>query len=316
MVRPFVFSVPAPRFTGDAAAWRDGVREIEDLGIDAVSISDHFTNGWVLEPVVAMTVAAEATSRLGLVSLVLGNDYRHPVLLHKAMATLDAMSGGRVTIGLGAGWSTDDYGAAGIPLDPPGVRVDRLAESLAVLRGLFGEAPFSFDGEHYRISDLQGLPAPVRPGGPTFLVGGGGSRVLGVAGRYADVVGINARLGQGPVGLAVHDLSPDQVATKIGHARAGALASGRDPDELTYQVNVLAVDVSDVPGATPWRSSMASGLADIGTVAHHPVVLRGSLNGCAEHVLRGRETFGITHLDVGGDRRVVAALAQAVRDQA
>src|SRR5690349_21225332 len=109
MPQPFRFSTAAPRLTGSPAQWRDAVRRIEDLGYWSMAISDHFTDGWMLEPTVAMTVAAEATSTLRIMSLVLGNDYRHPVLVHKAMATLDAFAGGRVEIGIGAGWRKSDY---------------------------------------------------------------------------------------------------------------------------------------------------------------------------------------------------------------
>src|SRR5919107_1665008 len=111
---------------------------------------------------VAVTAAAEATTTLRMLPLVLGNDYRHPVLLHKALATLDVLSGGRVEIGLGAGWMESDYAAANLPLDPPGVRVDRLAESVEVVTGLFGPDPLTYAGKHYRITDLDGLPKPVQ----------------------------------------------------------------------------------------------------------------------------------------------------------
>src|SRR3954467_4898661 len=114
-VHRFRFSAAMPRLNRSVAQWRDDVRRIEDLGFWAVAVSDHFTSGWVMEPIVAMTVAAEATTDLRVQSLVLGNDYRHPVLLHKAMATLDVMSGGRVEIGLGAGWMPSDYAAANLP---------------------------------------------------------------------------------------------------------------------------------------------------------------------------------------------------------
>ena len=145
MSHPFRFSAAMPRLTGPVSAWRAELRRIEDLGYWAVAISDHFTRGWVMEPLVAMTAAADATTTLRMLSLVLGNDYRHPVLLHKSLATLDVLSGGRLEIGIGAGWMESDYAAANITLDPPGVRVDRLAETVDVLRGLFGGEPLWLD---------------------------------------------------------------------------------------------------------------------------------------------------------------------------
>src|SRR6266498_1944821 len=109
MPHPFRFSAAMPKLGPSVAAWRAELRRIEDLGFSAVAISDHFTRGWMLEPLVAMTAAAEATSTLRVQSLVLGNDYRHPVLLHKALDTLDVLSGGRVEIGLGAGWRSEEH---------------------------------------------------------------------------------------------------------------------------------------------------------------------------------------------------------------
>src|SRR3954447_16197658 len=153
MPQPFRFSAAMPRLTGPVPAWRAALRRIEDLGYSAVAISDHFTRGWVMEPVVAMTAAAEATRNLRMLSLVLGNDYRRPAILHKSLATLDVLSGGRVEIGLGAGWMPDDYAAANIPFDPPGVRVDRLAEAVQVITQPLSREPLVFCGKQYQISD-------------------------------------------------------------------------------------------------------------------------------------------------------------------
>ena len=109
-------------------------------------------------------------------------------MVHKAMATLDVLSEGRVEVGLGAGWLQSDYQAADVPYDPAGVRVDRLEESLRVIKGLFGSAPLSFSGKHYRITALEGLPKPVQRPRPPLLIGGGGRRILSLAGRHADIV--------------------------------------------------------------------------------------------------------------------------------
>src|SRR5688572_16321193 len=157
MLRPFRFAVSMPGLNRPPAQWRDEVRRIEDLGFSTVSISDHFTGGWAMDPIVAMTVAAEATSSLRVQSMVLCNDFRHPVLLHKSMANLDVFSGGRVELGLGAGWLRDDHDAAGLAFDPPGVRLTRLAEAIEVVTGLFGDGPVTYQGKHYQVTALDGL---------------------------------------------------------------------------------------------------------------------------------------------------------------
>ncbi|NUR84496.1 MAG: TIGR03621 family F420-dependent LLM class oxidoreductase [Nonomuraea sp.] len=297
-----------PRLTVAPPHWRDELRRLEDLGFHTVAVSDHFTQGWLMEPIVAMTAAAEATTTLRVLSLVLGNDYRHPVLLHKAMATLDVLSGGRVEIGLGAGWLPGDYQAAGLPLDAPGVRIARLAESVQVVKGLFGAEPLTFAGEHYRITELDGLPKAVQQPHPPILIGGGSRRVLGLAGRLADIVGVNPSLKPDAApGAAVLDLTEDRVAEKIAWARAGAVAAGRDPSELDFQLSVLSLDVTDVPGAQRWTSSLAQGV-DPQVLAASPAVLHGPAAYCAEQLLKWREVLGLNQFHLGGDPIAAAAV--------
>ncbi len=218
--------------------------------MSSVVAADHFTGGYTFEPMVALTAAAAATTRLRLQTGVLGNDYRHPVLVHRMAALLDVVSDGRLVLGLGAGWMTSDYEAAGIALDPAGVRVSRFAEALAVIKGLFGPEPFDFEGEHYAMHSLDGLPKPVQRPHPRLFVGGGSPRVLRLAGREADIVGINASLHAGELGAhAVRDLSVERVAEKIGWAREGATAAGRDPDALELEMNHWLARVT--PSAAP-----------------------------------------------------------------
>jgi probable F420-dependent oxidoreductase len=307
--QPFRFIASMPRLTQPVTRWRDEVRRIEDLGFSAVAISDHFTHGWVMDPIVAMTVAAEATSTLRVLSLVLGNDYRHPALLHKSLATLDVISGGRVEIGLGAGWMPDDYTAAGIPFDPPGVRVERLGEAIEVLRGLFSGNPLVYQGKHYQITELDGLPKPVQLPHPPLLVGGGSRRVLELAGRAADIVGINASMREraGP-GRALLDLTADGVAGKLALARDAARTAGRDPGALRYQISILSLHVTDVPDARPWVSSLAAGVTEPDVLAESPAVLHGSVAECVDLLQRRREEYGLDYIQLGGDLSAAAPI--------
>jgi alkanesulfonate monooxygenase SsuD/methylene tetrahydromethanopterin reductase-like flavin-dependent oxidoreductase (luciferase family) len=150
------FAVTAPPLTSPISDWLAAVRRLEEVGFHEVVVADHFTDGYDTEPMVALTAVATATNRLRVRPSVLGVDYRHPVLVHRMAATLDVVSDGRLGIGMGSGWMTSDYAAAGIPLDAPGERVDRLEEAIAVVKGLFADEPFSFSGEHYVIRDLDG----------------------------------------------------------------------------------------------------------------------------------------------------------------
>src|SRR6266853_2004000 len=173
MKRRFRFIVSMPRLADGVAAWQSALRRIEDRGYSTIAISDHFTQGWAMEPLVTLAASAAETERVRLLTLVLGNDYRHPVLVHKAAATIDVISGGRLELGLGAGWMRAEYEAAGLAYDEPKTRRERLEESVAVIKGLFGADPLDFVGTHYRIAKLDGLPKPVQKPHPPIVAGGG-----------------------------------------------------------------------------------------------------------------------------------------------
>ncbi len=179
----------------------------EERGYATFLIRDHFLEepfGHQLAPLAALATVAAVTETLRIGTLVIANDYRPPVLLAKEAATLDLLSGGRFELGLGTGFLKAEYDQAGIPFDPPGVRVDRFAESLAVLKGLFADAPCTFAGEHYTLTDFDAFPKPVQRPHPPILVGAGGRRMLSLAAREADIIGIltsstaNGVLSSGP----------------------------------------------------------------------------------------------------------------------
>jgi probable F420-dependent oxidoreductase len=307
-VTPFRFMASMPVLDGHPQRWRDQVRHLEDLGFSSVAISDHVTGGWSMEPVVMMTAAALATSRLRVVSAVLANDFRHPVLLHRALANLDVLSGGRVEIGLGAGWLRADYDAAGLPFDPPGVRIDRLGESIAVIKALFAGGSVSHTGRHYTVADLPGVPAPVQRPHPPLLVGGGGRRVLELAGQTADIVGINPRMAAGAErGAAVLDLTEEQVTRKVGWARAAAVAAGRDPERLEFQLSLLDVRVRQGTAEHVWTSSLARS-APAAALASSPATLHGSVEECVAKLLALRERHGISYLNLGGNLQAAALI--------
>ena len=146
------------------AAWRDLARKAEDLGYSTLYVPDHLDDQWA--PMVAVTVAAEATTTLRVGTLVLDNDFRHPVLVAKEAATLDIVTGGRFEFGLGAGWMTTDYEQSGIPMDKPSVRVARLAESLAIIRAMWRDGSATFAGEHYSVTEVAGHPGADDTGRP------------------------------------------------------------------------------------------------------------------------------------------------------
>jgi probable F420-dependent oxidoreductase len=300
-VHPFRFAATMPVPTRPVGKWEQQLRHLEDLGLWSVVAADHFTGGYTFEPLVALTAAAGATSSLRLQTGVLGNDYRHPVLVHRMAALLDVVSDGRLVLGLGAGWMTSDYEAAGLTLDPPGVRVSRFAEALTVVKGLFGAEPLDFAGEHYEVHALDGLPKPVQHPHPPVFVGGGSPRVLRLAGREADIVGINASLRTCELGAhAVRDLSVERVAEKIGWAREGAAAAGRDPDDLELEMNHWLVRITPTAGdATDLLVRMGARFeVDPAVLAASPSVLVGTVSQIVDTLESRREQLGLSYLQL------------------
>src|SRR3954451_2387579 len=159
MQRPFRFAVFA--YNEDSRQeWEEKARRVEALGYAILVMPDHFLNP--LTPVPALAAVAAATTTLRIGTIVFANDYRHPVVLAKEAATLDLLSDGRFEFGLGAGWLQKEYDQAGIRFDPAGVRIERMVESLGIIKRLWGEEPVTHHGTHYAIEGLNGLPKPVQ----------------------------------------------------------------------------------------------------------------------------------------------------------
>jgi probable F420-dependent oxidoreductase len=260
-------------------------------------LADHFDEG--LAPVPALMAAADATTTLRVGSMVLGNDYRHPVVVAKEAATLDLLTDGRFELGIGAGWMTVDYEAAGIPLDPAGGRVDRLTEAVAVLKGLWSDGPLDLDGEHYRIASLDGLPRPVTPGGPPVVIGGGGPRVLRLAAREADIVAVNVNLRAGVIDeRAFPDGTPEATDRKIGWIREAAGARFAD---LELQVRVHLAMVTDDRAGVIEAMAPGFGLTPA-QAADTPHALIGSVDEICDQLVERRQRWGISYLGLSADQ--------------
>jgi probable F420-dependent oxidoreductase len=227
---------------------------------------------------------------------VLGNDYKHPVVLAREMATLDLLSGGRLELGIGAGWMTVDYEKAGIPLDRPGVRIARLAESIAVLKGLFAPGPFTFHGEHYRVTDLDGMPKPPQGDDLPFLIGGGGRKVLGLAAREAKIVGINANLkaGSGEAPETAQSLLPAATDQKLAWVRE---AAGPRFADLEVQSFLGFVHVTDDASGIITAMAASFGVSEDDAVLA-PATLVGSESGIVELLEARRERWQMSYIVV------------------
>lgn len=295
MPNPFRFGVQCGH-ADDAAAWTELARKAEDLGFSTLTMGDHLDAQFA--PTVGLTAAAAATTSLRVGALTYANDYRHPVVLAKEAATLDVLSGGRLELGVGAGWMTTDYEQAGIALDRPGVRIARLAEALTVLRALFADGPVDVDGDHYTVRGLEGTPKPVQRPHPPILIGGGGRRILELAAREADIVGINFNLHGGRIDASVGpDGTAEHTAEKIGWVRA---AAGDRFDALELQVRIHLAVVTDDRQALAEQLAPAFGLTPEAALAS-PHSLAGTVDQIVDDLVEQRDRFGISYIGISAD---------------
>lgn len=293
-MKPFRFSITGggPLSITDI---RELARKVEDLGYTALTISDHLDDQ--LAPLLALAAAAEVTETIRLTPLVLANDYRNPVVLAREFATLDQISNGRIEVGIGAGWMKTDYEQAGIPYDKPSVRIARLEEAVEILTKAFARQPFSFDGEHYQVHNVEPIPKLVQEA-PPFLIAGGRPKILGVAGRHAQIVGINPSLHAGVIDeRAGATATPDKTDEKITWIKE---AAGERFADIELQTRVhLAMITNDREGVA---GAMAAGLGMTTEEAmHSPHALVGTEEECVETLHRWRERWGISYIGMSAD---------------
>jgi probable F420-dependent oxidoreductase len=249
-----------------------------------------------LAAVPAMAVAAEATETLRIGCRVFCVDYRHPVMLAKEAASLDFFSGGRLELGLGAGWLRGEYEAAGIPFDSASVRIDRLAEAIQVLKALMGEGPVCFQGAQLRVQGFEGVPKPVQRPHPPLMIGGGGKRILSLAAREADVVSFNFDNRSGVLGpQAVNSGTAAATAEKVAWVRECA---GDRVESLELEVGAYFTFVTDDAVGMATRLGGAFGLGAEDMLAH-PHALIGTVDAICQELERRRELYGFSYVTVG-----------------
>ena len=287
-LRPFRFGAKAVKATS-AKEWTDLVRRAEDLGYASFHMDDHFGNQ--LAPVPALMAAADATSKILIGPHVAGVDFRNPVLFAKECATIDLLSEGRFTLGIGAGWSNKDYASAGIKQDSAGMRIDRLGEAVSVMKGLWGEGPFSFDGEHYQVAEVDGAPKPFSK--IPVMIGGGGPKILALAAEKADIVGINPKI----VGRSINPRSMATTAAETMDEKVAWVreAAGDRFDDLELQLQVFVTVVTDQPQEAAEKVSPIFGLPPEVILAA-PFYQIGSIEQITEDIQAIRERWGISYI--------------------
>jgi probable F420-dependent oxidoreductase len=208
-------------------------QKAEAVGCSALLLPDHLVEQDGALPVLAMIAAR--TERLRVGTFVLNVCLRHPAVLAQDLATIDRLSGGRLQIGIGAGWNKPEYDAIGIPFESVDVRIKRLTEAIAILKGCFADGPFSFAGEYFTITGHDGTPKPAQRPHPPIMIGGGGKRLLTLAGRQAQIIGLAPRLIQGDrPRVDAWSLTSAATEEKIGWIRAVAGDRFADLELNTY----------------------------------------------------------------------------------
>ena len=292
-------------FTGGASSKRekllDSARAVEKLGYSTFGLADHFVRP--LAPLIAGQAVADATTTLRITQTVLAQDFREPAVLAKELATLDVLSEGRLQVGLGAGWLRQEYEDASIRFQPASVRIARLEEATIILKGLFGEDPFSFEGEHYTVQGLRGLPTPVQRPRPPIMIGGGGPKVLAVAARQADIVQLMPSNRGGVTGLDPSQFSAPAIEEKVGWIRD---AAGSRFAEIELSAQLLECVVTERPAEhladfadriAAVTERMGGARVDLGSddLRNSPIVAVGSLDEVCERLVDTRDRYGISY---------------------
>ena len=285
----------------------DIARKAENLGYDRFLVGDHlYSNPDAL--ILCMAVAG-VTSTLRLTQAVLINDFRHPVQVAKAIASIDVFSNGRAEVGLGAGYNENEYRQAGVPFDPPSVRIARLRESATIIKELLTSSdPVTYRGKHYTIDGLRGLPRPVQTPHPPMVIGGGGKMMLELAGELADSVDI----GPGsfhPEGIPRDPRSwtVEEFEKRIGWVKDGA--GDRFADITTGCVLMKVVVTDDREEAAAGLQAQFDaiyrmyGVADgfpvsVDGILDSPFICIGTHDEIAQHLKTLRERFGCTNFTV------------------
>ena len=296
--RPFRFGVVVHNTSPAKNELLGQARLAEQLGYSTFLVPDHV--GDQFATVLALAMAASATTRLRVGSFVFDNDFRHPVLLAKEAATLDVLTDGRFEFGLGAGWMGAEYQQCGITFDAPGIRIERMAEALHIIKGLFAGSPLTFTGNDYKVADMVGRPTPIQRPHPPILVGGSGKRMLSLAAREADIVGFTPRTQADVVEshmndvLDITDALSGAIAQKVEWVRH---AAGDRFDNLELNVLVLDVVVANNRRQATEQLAYRYGLSSE-QLLDTPHFLVGSVEQICDDLQSYRERYGISYLVV------------------
>lgn len=290
--RPLRFGVQLTQ-APTVAAWKAQSRRAESLGYDILLMPDHFGPQFAIGP--ALAVAAEATSRLRIGTLVWQNDLRHPALVAQEAVTLDVLSGGRFELGIGAGGSIPgEYRRTGISLEPASRRVGRLTESIQVLKGLMVEETVSFAGEHYTFAEYHPRQKPVQRPHPPLLIAAGGQRMLRLAAREASIIGLLPAMTAPGGGYSGDDVSLEAFAAKVALIKSIA---GERFAAIELNILIQTLEVTDDRSSAIERIRKERQLTDDAWF-DSPMVFVGSVPEIVDRLQTVRDRVGVSYFVV------------------
>ncbi len=302
--RPFRFGAAAWGATS-REAWIKEVQRAEDLGYATFLLADHYVNEF--PPIAALMAAADAAPTIRVGSYVFDNDFRHPAMLAKEVATLDLLSGGRFEFGIGAGWNLPEYEQAGLPFDSAGVRISRLEEALVIIKQFFTQDSVTFAGAHYRVTDLYAAPKPVQRPYPPLFMGGGGKRLLTLAGREADIIGLHLKVNADAT-VSPSERTEEALAQKVEWVRQAA-GERFERIELNLLMRGVVIAENQQQAAEQHAQELGAGVTAEQLLASSYLLL-GSLQQIEERLYYLRERYGASYFVVGTE--YMEALAPVV----
>jgi probable F420-dependent oxidoreductase len=288
-MKPFRFGLNA-RVAASRAEWMDKARKAEDLGYAVFTVPDHLAG--MLAPIPAVMSAAAATTRLRVGTNVLNNDFRHPVLVAREAATADLLTDGRLQLGLGAGHMKSEYDEAGLPFETGRARVERLAEAVAIVKSLLEGEEVTVAGRYYRVSGHRIHPLPVQRPHPPILIGGNGRRLLTLAAKEADIVGLSGITFR--QGGAAPDLSGWRTAEVDQRIRLVREAAGSRFERLEMNALVQTVVVTDDRRRAAEELAKRWVQLSPAEILESPYALIGTVDDLVADLTARRERWGIS----------------------
>ena len=285
-----------------AQEWKEKAKKAEDSGFSAFHLADHYLGpGPALEAaahpvqniaaVPAIMSAASATNSIKVGCRVFCTSYRPAGVLAKEAMTIDFLTEGRLELGLGAGWVASEYEALGIAFDPPGKRIKRLEETISIVKSHMKGDNLNFTGEEVKATGYQSLPAAVK-GKVPLMIGGGAPRILGIAGREADIVSINYNNSAGHLAGSRETDTANETQKKIQWVKDGA---GNRFEELELEIGAYLTVVTDKQTETAQYFSDMLGMSEE-EILSFPHALIGSVDYICEELEKRRELYGISYI--------------------